>query len=454
VTEPRCDLKDQYSSAKGDAIAAAREIAATQESSASGASIPFDDEDSDATDDEWRGDDSSGATIDESPEVNIDGSPETSIDGPHPRVRKRSPAAKARSKALKKHGRTVAVKHPYPSLRRYDAEEFELPTTIPDDGSPVAIKSMPFARSFSVPPSRVNSALKNMHSSKIRKVLKPSSCACGRQCHLKFTTMDIIDARLHYLSYPSEEACNLFIIGEMTRYASLGGFAYYLTQTSSPAVQCCPMFFRSALGFSAGKLQACRERTRSGASGAKTHGNTGKSYHTKRQAAIICKAFWIYFYDLRCQKPNDDLWLAPSNLTHQYIYTHEFLPYCEKTLGMTALNAIGRSSFENASKHSDFDYIKKRAKHRHLRCQVICLYSSSSIYIPVDMYINLSIYLYVCVCICICMYVYVCMYMYVYVYVYVCICMYVYVYVYVCIYLIDRCMYVCMYIYMYMHVRM
>jgi hypothetical protein len=64
------------------------------------------------------------------------------------------------------------------------------------------------------------------------------------------------------------------------------------------------------------------------------------------------------------------MWLAPSNLTHRHIYDHDFLPYCERTLGLTGSAAISQAAFERASRHDDFQYIKKRAKHRHLRCEV------------------------------------------------------------------------------------
>jgi hypothetical protein len=256
----------------------------------------------------------------------------------------------------------------YLGLDAYDSDEFQV--QVGGDEGPVVLHSNVYKKDFKVPRPRIGSALKNLHHEQIQKVLIPNSCRCSRGCHSTFSSQDVLDTRMHYLSFNDQGACSVFITNEITRLAQLGGYKYYLSHTSKPLTQVCSLFFRRAYGFSSGKLQECRIRLGSAGVGTQKHGNSGKVYSTKKQCSTICRAFWVCFYDLRCQKPSEDMWLSPTNLTHQYIYNNEFLPFCKRSLSLDAEHCPRRSAFEEASRHDDFNYIKKRARHRHLRCGV------------------------------------------------------------------------------------
>jgi hypothetical protein len=260
------------------------------------------------------------------------------------------------------------VKRCYPTKSTYDTDQFS-DVVVDEQASRATLTSSAYEQEFVVPLKRLGEALKNLTSSEIRRLgEKQNSCRCHRGCFKRFTPADILSCRTHYLSYPvAKDGATAFIVNEIRRFSALGGLKYYLSHSSSPDTEVCSTFFRRAYGFSNGKLSKCRIAAQRGG-GPLPHGNEGKIYSTKRDVQVICRAFWLYFYDLRCQKPNDNVWLQPSNISRAYIYKHDFLPWCKTTLKLEGKNVPGCSSFEDAAKHPDFSHVRKRAKHTHLRC--------------------------------------------------------------------------------------
>jgi hypothetical protein len=261
----------------------------------------------------------------------------------------------------------------YPTHVSYDPAQFDS-VEVGTEFTPAKISSIHLKCIVTVPQKRLKNALKNLHFDSFTKMSNPKLvCNCDRKCEQQFGTQDILDSRKYYLQFATQEACNLFLIDELRSHAHLGSLNYYLKHTAKPDQRVCSTFYFSAYGFSNGKLQKCRERARGGkgkgSAVKQPHGNSGKTYATSRQVEVVCRSFWMYFYDLRCQKPNEELWLHPTNLSHHYVYENEFLPWCTKSMKMeNPEQTVSRASFEKASKHGDFQHVKRRAKHRHLRC--------------------------------------------------------------------------------------
>jgi hypothetical protein len=168
-----------------------------------------------------------------------------------------------------------------------------------------------------IPKRNLKKAAKFLHPDSIAHLqTAPSMCRCARGCASEFTRRDIWTQRHQYLKHATEERASLAIVEELRQMRSGTTIHYYLRHALQHSdFEVCSRFYQKATGFSEGKMLECRGRAQHSGTPDFKSGNIGKTYSTAKQARRICKAFWLDFYDTRCQKPNDKMWLAPSQLT-------------------------------------------------------------------------------------------------------------------------------------------
>lgn len=131
----------------------------------------------------------------------------------------------------------------------------------------------------------------------------------------------------------------------------------------------CTVFWAKAHGASEDKMKKVRAMLRN-KSTITRHGNLGKSY--KGAQADRCHAFWYNFFDMHCQRPNDELRLFPVNNSFRFIYDSYFVRWLEKQRQPAGCDNIqfmpSFSVFKKARHHPSFKDVTKRARHYHCLC--------------------------------------------------------------------------------------
>lgn len=164
-----------------------------------------------------------------------------------------------------------------------------------------------------VPAKQLDSALRVLHFQNVTRVLDPGACRCDRGCWHKggFSVHDLTQTRYKYIQLRDNARWTFLAQCVEKSSGTASKWLYYLPP--KPQQEVCSQFFVKALGISHNKLPAVRTLVATGTMPG-PHGNTGKTYVTKTQAKSVVYAFWASFFDDRCQKPSEDLWLAPTQL--------------------------------------------------------------------------------------------------------------------------------------------
>jgi hypothetical protein len=172
---------------------------------------------------------------------------------------------------------------------------------------------------YKVPDHNAKRAAKLLHPDGLGELMKGGQkyCRCPRGCCQAFTVGALQARRLAYVQHASEARASKWIVQQLRTMRSGEEWTYYMPTGNGKEREVCSRFWHVATGFSESKLKVARDRARYGGEPNFTHGNRGKTYATAKNARRICKAFWLQFYDTRCQKPNDDMWLSPSQLTQR-----------------------------------------------------------------------------------------------------------------------------------------
>jgi hypothetical protein len=82
--------------------------------------------------------------------------------------------------------------------------------------------------------------------------------------------------------------------------------------------------------------------------------------------ALKCHGFWFQYFEIFCQRPNDEVRLFPTAETFKSLYINNFLPYAAR-LGWKKIPTVKVFS-KVASTHPDFADVKRKKNHTHCRC--------------------------------------------------------------------------------------
>jgi hypothetical protein len=92
----------------------------------------------------------------------------------------------------------------------------------------------------------------------------------------------------------------------------------------------------------------------------------GSPGSTEASDGLKCHAFWMMYFDVMCQRPNDEVRLFPTAETFPSLYQSQFLPHVER-MGWT--KTPGERVFTKIAKnHRDFADVKRKKNHTHCRC--------------------------------------------------------------------------------------
>jgi hypothetical protein len=88
---------------------------------------------------------------------------------------------------------------------------------------------------------------------------------------------------------------------------------------------------------------------------------------------LKCVAFWRYFVQNYFQTPDECIYLWPSSQTFNLIYATHFKKYCEGQWMGVAIPSL--STLISARSEPEFNNVKRRAKHFHLKCDTCAILS-------------------------------------------------------------------------------
>jgi hypothetical protein len=82
--------------------------------------------------------------------------------------------------------------------------------------------------------------------------------------------------------------------------------------------------------------------------------------------ALKCHGFWHQYFEVMCQKPNDEIRLFPTVESFKSLYISNLKPYAKR---MGWIKIPSQKVFERvATTHADFADVKRKRNHTHCRC--------------------------------------------------------------------------------------
>jgi hypothetical protein len=205
-----------------------------------------------------------------------------------------------------------------------------------------------------------------------------SSCVpgCQKGCAGAFSLNDLVKLRASSFAVASKEQevtehLVALLRRDNTDLADKRPIKYVLNGKPT-----CSVFWAKAYGASEDKMKKVRSMLRNNSTIAR-HGNLGKKSNTT--LTDRAHAFWYNFFDVNCQRPNDDLRLFPVNNSFKYIYDTYFHKCLEKLIRPRVdgfdneddfLSTPSFSTFKAARHHPEFKDVQKRARHYHCMCRV------------------------------------------------------------------------------------
>jgi hypothetical protein len=232
---------------------------------------------------------------------------------------------------------------------------------------------------YKVPKTKMSKALFNLDPTTFAFVLNPTKthCKCSRVCHQHGITVPLI-LRARRSIYETDQP-SLVLFARLLR--SYNSHQVLLQDGTIPdearlvyefnGKRVCGDFWRTAMGTSGHtKARACR-MAKSGKF-LVVHGSAGQtrvkleSVGTEASESLKCHSYWTDFFNKSCQRPNDETRLFPTEQTFPAIYAESFLPYAARQK-WKEIPGVGLFT-KVATSHPDFDDVKKKKKHTHLRC--------------------------------------------------------------------------------------
>ena len=233
---------------------------------------------------------------------------------------------------------------------------------------------------FDVLSTKANKAQAALDPQTYDVLLVPSAtqCSCPRACSKSHLTAGAV-INLRRSIWESDEPTQVNIARLMrSQNLALLNVAGHIPSSASLTYnidgrQVCGRFWMTVMGISDHTMRRSRIMAKHGRF-IVGHAGTGMtrlqhgdgSPTAEASDALKCHAYWYQYFEIFCQKPNDEVRLFPTAETFQSLYITNFLPYATR-LGWKKIPSVelfGRV----ASKHPDFGDVKRKKNHTHCRC--------------------------------------------------------------------------------------
>jgi hypothetical protein len=211
-------------------------------------------------------------------------------------------------------------------------------------------------------------------------LLVPSAtqCSCARACPKSHLTAGAV-INLRRSIWESDEPTQVNIARLLRSYnLDLLNAAGHIPSAASLAYKIddrrvCGKLWATVMGISDHTMRRSRMMARHGRF-VVAHAGTGMTrlHHGdgsptgEASDALKCHAYWYQYFEIFCQKPNDQVRLFPTAETFQSLYATNFLPYAAR-LGWSQIPSVELFG-KIASTHPDFADVKRKKNHTHCRC--------------------------------------------------------------------------------------
>ena len=213
-------------------------------------------------------------------------------------------------------------------------------------------------QSYCIPKARTKKAILMLDNDNIVACTHPiaSTCDCTRECYDRMHRQEILALRKTMAELPNEEAVTTYLVHNIRRDGGL----------KVKGATVCRNYYAKLHEVGEKKVRKANYVAKQG-----DVARSGRAPPAPRDAtkATHAHAFWSVWFDLFCNRPNDEVRLFPVNTTYKEIYQAYFLPWWAHQ-GHPNREKPSPKTFQKARYSPEFDDVKRRAKHFHCRCTV------------------------------------------------------------------------------------
>jgi hypothetical protein len=171
-------------------------------------------------------------------------------------------------------------------------------------------------QSYCIPKARTKKAILMLDNDNIVACTHPiaSTCDCTRECYDRMHRQEILALRKTMAELPNEEAVTTYLVHNIRRDGGL----------KVKGATVCRNYYAKLHEVGEKKVRKANYVAKQG-----DVARSGRAPPAPRDAtkATHAHAFWSVWFDLFCNRPNDEVRLFPVNTTYKEIYQAYFLPW-------------------------------------------------------------------------------------------------------------------------------
>ena len=196
-----------------------------------------------------------------------------------------------------------------------------------------------------------------------QKSMCKTSHRCSRKCHDNGLLQEILDRRHEKLKYETKNDQHNFIAVVMKSFSQTGQGR---VEFKIGRRQVCYNFFLKACVISKNTYARLRKLSNSNSTAFLASAPKRKEHVIQE---LYCIGFWRMYFEAHCQTSDGETFYWPTGITMNFLYEKKFPKYFanhSKNAGPVELPSL--STFYRARGLPEFQNVKKRTKHFHLKC--------------------------------------------------------------------------------------
>jgi hypothetical protein len=213
--------------------------------------------------------------------------------------------------------------------------------------------------SLCVPKSRAKKTMELLDENDISAVMHRtlSKCHCTRECYDSVSRKEIVRLRKTIAGLADEAAVMDYFVKNISRDDGL--------KVKGETV--CRGYYAKLHNVGHGKIDTANRVAKMG--GEALYGRAPPLVPREAKKNVHATSFWSIWFDEFCQRPNEDVRLFPANQSYKHIYKTHFMPWFLHSR-LPNSEKPGYSTWQQARYASQFQDVRRRAKHFHCRCTV------------------------------------------------------------------------------------
>ena len=195
------------------------------------------------------------------------------------------------------------------------------------------------------------------------------SCTCRRKCHRHIMDVaEILKLRKDVFENCEDESeVSVYLLGKLR--ATKGALMLAAPNARAPTMVC-RKYYAAVHGVAENKVKCAVRLAIAGARPIRSN-NKKRTRIVSSPKSDTAFAWWTTFFDINCQRPNDDVRIFPVDKSYQAIYGEYFEPWFARLVTdgrNAAINKPKYTLWKKVRKAPQFADVKERAGHIHARC--------------------------------------------------------------------------------------